>query len=118
MQSDYEEQKLLAEQRLIELEKLTENYKGSLEEIEKHKMDALQVPESVVLQSAPYRTLQSQYSVIFNELNLVRNAIILDVCGYKYVFLLAPQTFIPLRLKKAQVGQNTKIGQRHYMANT
>ncbi|XP_028400648.1 E3 ubiquitin-protein ligase BRE1B-like [Dendronephthya gigantea] len=72
MQSDYEEQKLLAEQRLVELEKLTENYKGSLEEIEKHKMEALQIPESVVLQSAPYRTLQSQYSVIFNELNLAR----------------------------------------------
>ncbi len=39
MQSDFEEQKLLAEQRLVELEKLTENYKGSLEEIEKQKMD-------------------------------------------------------------------------------
>ena len=39
MQSDYEEQKLLAEQRLAELEKLTENYKGSLEEIEKRKME-------------------------------------------------------------------------------
>jgi DNA repair ATPase RecN len=39
MQSDFEEQKLLAEQRLTELEKLTENYKGSLEEIEKRKME-------------------------------------------------------------------------------
>jgi SMC interacting uncharacterized protein involved in chromosome segregation len=39
IQSDYEEQKLLAEQRLAELEKLTENYKGSLEEIEKQKME-------------------------------------------------------------------------------
>lgn len=39
MQSDFEEQKLLAEQRLAELEKLTENYKGSLEEIEKRKME-------------------------------------------------------------------------------
>ena len=122
MQSDYEEQKLLAEQRLAELEKLTENYKGSLEEIEKRKMEvssaacwrtcyklgdfyeyssckkvpvpkmykvglkfqsflsyiflqALQIPESAVLQSVPYRTLQSQYSVIFNELNLVRRCL-------------------------------------------
>mgnify|MGYP002803978355 CR=1 FL=1 len=72
IQSDYEEQKLLAEQRLAELEKLTENYKGSLEEIEKQKMESLQIPESAVLQSVPYRTLQSQYSVIFNELNLAR----------------------------------------------
>ena len=39
VQGDYEEQKLLADQRLTELEKLTENYKGSLEDIEKLKME-------------------------------------------------------------------------------
>ena len=39
MQSDYEEQKLLAEQRLAELEEITEKHKGSLEDIEKFKME-------------------------------------------------------------------------------
>lgn len=67
MQRELEEQKELSNNRMIELEKLHQDHKEALKEIEKLKMDIQQLPESVIVETTEYKCLQSQFSVLYNE---------------------------------------------------
>lgn len=67
LQKDLEEQRELANNRLQELEKLHQQHRETLKEVEKLKMDIRQLPESVVVETTEYKCLQSQFSVLYNE---------------------------------------------------
>ncbi|KAK7088171.1 E3 ubiquitin-protein ligase Bre1-like isoform X2 [Littorina saxatilis] len=70
--SDLEENRELATNRLMELEKLTADHQEALKEIEKLKMDLQHLPESVILETTEYKCLQSQFSVLYNESMQIR----------------------------------------------
>ncbi|KAL0272152.1 UNVERIFIED_CONTAM: hypothetical protein PYX00_005230 [Menopon gallinae] len=67
LQKDLEEQRELANNRLQELDKLHQQHRETLKEVEKLKMDIRQLPESVVVETTEYKCLQSQFSVLYNE---------------------------------------------------
>ncbi len=67
MNHDLEEQRELATNRLMELERLNSNYKDSLKEVEKLKMELSTLPEHVVVETTEHKCLQSQFSVLYNE---------------------------------------------------
>ncbi|KAK6625307.1 E3 ubiquitin-protein ligase bre1 [Polyplax serrata] len=67
LQKDLEEQKELANNRLQELDKLHQQHRETLKDVEKLKMDIRQLPESVVVETTEYKCLQSQFSVLYNE---------------------------------------------------
>lgn len=67
LQKELEEQKELANNRLMELETLNTQHKDALKLIEKLKMDIQCLPESVVVETTEYKCLQSQFSVLYNE---------------------------------------------------
>ncbi|KAK2562230.1 E3 ubiquitin-protein ligase BRE1B, partial [Acropora cervicornis] len=62
----------MAKTRLEELEKLSENFITSKQELEKLKLEVNHMPESSVLQTAPYKCLQSQFSVLYGEVSQLR----------------------------------------------
>lgn len=65
--NDMEEQKSLAESRLLELETLQEKYQETLKEAEQMKMNLQLLPEGVVVRTACYKCLKSQFSILFKE---------------------------------------------------
>ncbi|KAH3885458.1 hypothetical protein DPMN_009452 [Dreissena polymorpha] len=65
--SDLEEQRELATNRLVELERLQKDHQKSLKEIEQLKLDLQHLPESVIVETTEYKCLQSQFSVLYNE---------------------------------------------------
>ena len=69
-QKDLEEQREMAANRLAELDRLHQNHRDVLQQLEHLKMDIRQLPESVVVETTEYKCLQSQFSVLYNVLNL------------------------------------------------
>ncbi|KYN03818.1 E3 ubiquitin-protein ligase Bre1 [Cyphomyrmex costatus] len=67
MQRELEETRELANNRLQELDKLHQQHRDTLKEVEKLKMDIRQLPESVIVETTEYKCLQSQFSVLYNE---------------------------------------------------
>ncbi|CAG0880886.1 unnamed protein product [Darwinula stevensoni] len=67
LQHELEEQRELASGRMAELEKLHANHKEALQTVEKLKMEIKYIPESTIQESVPYKTLQSNFSVLYNE---------------------------------------------------
>lgn len=67
LQSQLEEQRELASARIMELEQLHHDHKEALKAVERLRMDMRCLPESVVLETAEYKCLQSQFSVLYNE---------------------------------------------------
>lgn len=70
--TELEDLQELSKTRLEELEKLNDNYITSQQELEKLKLEITNIPESAVLQSAPYKCLQSQFSVLYGEVTQLR----------------------------------------------
>lgn len=70
--SELEDLRDLAKTRLEELDKLKENFITSQQELEKLKLEVNHMPESAVLQTAPYKCLQSQFSVLYGEVTQLR----------------------------------------------
>ncbi|XP_046391028.1 E3 ubiquitin-protein ligase Bre1 isoform X1 [Ischnura elegans] len=67
LQKELEEQRELAHNRLIELDRIHQQHRDCLKEVEKLKMDIRQLPESVIVETTEYKCLQSQFSVLYNE---------------------------------------------------
>jgi len=67
LQKELEEQREMAGNRLSELERLHQNHREVLQQLEYLKMDIRQLPESVVVETTEYKCLQSQFSVLYNE---------------------------------------------------
>ncbi|CAB4060469.1 BRE1 [Lepeophtheirus salmonis] len=64
---DLEEQRELATNRLVELEKTSSSCKNLLKEVECLKMELSTLPEHVVVETTEHKCLQSQFSVLYNE---------------------------------------------------
>ncbi|XP_068677983.1 E3 ubiquitin-protein ligase BRE1B-like [Montipora foliosa] len=62
----------VAKTRLEELEKLSESFITSQQELEKLKLEVNHMPETAVLQTASYKCLQSQFSVVYGEVTQLR----------------------------------------------
>jgi E3 ubiquitin-protein ligase BRE1 len=73
LQKELEEYRELANNRLQELDKLHQEHRECLKEVEKLKMDIRQLPESVIVETTEYKCLQSQYSVLYNEYMQIKN---------------------------------------------
>jgi len=67
LQTDLEDQRELAQNRMTELDKLSTNYKDCLQQVEKLKMELSTLPEYVVVETTEHKCLQSQFSVLYNE---------------------------------------------------
>jgi len=67
MSQDLEEHLELATNRLAELEQTNTNYKDTLKEVERLKMELSTLPEHVVVETTEHKCLQSQFSVLYNE---------------------------------------------------
>ncbi|XP_048507689.1 E3 ubiquitin-protein ligase Bre1 isoform X2 [Athalia rosae] len=67
LQRELEETRELANNRLQELDKLHQQHRDALKDVEKLKMDIRQLPESVIVETTEYKCLQSQFSVLYNE---------------------------------------------------
>ncbi|XP_031442993.1 E3 ubiquitin-protein ligase BRE1A isoform X3 [Clupea harengus] len=67
MNSELEENKELAENRLIELQKLQQDLQNVHQDNQSMRMELVCRAEGVVRDSAEYRCLQSQFSVLYNE---------------------------------------------------
>lgn len=67
LQRELEETRELSNNRLQELDKLHQQHRDILKEVEKLKMDIRQLPESVIVETTEYKCLQSQFSVLYNE---------------------------------------------------
>lgn len=67
LKKELDEYKELANNRLAELDKLHEEHKKTLKEVDKLKMDIRQLPESVIVETNEYKCLQSHHSVLYNE---------------------------------------------------
>ena len=61
------EQREMAANQLAELERLHQNHRDVLQQLEHLKMDIRQLSESVVVETTEYKCLQSQFSVLYNE---------------------------------------------------
>ena len=70
MQLGLEDQRELAGNRMNELESLETNYKECLKDVERLKMDLSTLPEYVVVETTEHKCLQSQFSVLYNEVHL------------------------------------------------
>lgn len=57
----------LADHRLKELEVLNEQYREALVSIDRLKSEARCLPREVIIESPEYKTLQSHFSVLYNE---------------------------------------------------
>ncbi|KAG5263958.1 hypothetical protein AALO_G00270530 [Alosa alosa] len=67
MNSELEENKELAENRLVELQKLQQDLQNVHQENQNMRMELVCRAEGVVRESSEYRCLQSQFSVLYNE---------------------------------------------------
>ncbi|XP_072519164.1 E3 ubiquitin-protein ligase BRE1A isoform X2 [Salminus brasiliensis] len=67
MNSELEENRELAENRLSELQKLQQDLQTVVQENNNMKMELLCRAEGMVRETAEYRCLQSQFSVLYNE---------------------------------------------------
>merc|ERR1719430_1797561 len=67
LQTDLEDQRELAQNRMAELDRLNSNYKECLQQVEKLKMELSTLPEYVVVETTEHKCLQSQFSVLYNE---------------------------------------------------
>uniref|UniRef100_A0A673KAR6 E3 ubiquitin protein ligase n=1 Tax=Sinocyclocheilus rhinocerous TaxID=307959 RepID=A0A673KAR6_9TELE len=67
MNSELEEKRELAENRLSELQKLQQDLQTVYQENNNMKVELLSRAEEVAKESAEYRCLQSQFSVLYNE---------------------------------------------------
>ncbi|XP_063046757.1 E3 ubiquitin-protein ligase BRE1A isoform X2 [Engraulis encrasicolus] len=67
MNSELEENTELAENRLVELQKLQQDLQTVQQENQNMRMELVCRAEGVVRDSAEYRCLQSQFSVLYNE---------------------------------------------------
>nr|XP_056704062.1 E3 ubiquitin-protein ligase BRE1A [Euleptes europaea] len=67
MNSELEENKELAENRLSEVEKLRQEFEEVTGQNEKLKVDLRRAVEEVVKETPEYRCMQSQFSVLYNE---------------------------------------------------
>ncbi|XP_029297953.1 LOW QUALITY PROTEIN: E3 ubiquitin-protein ligase BRE1A [Cottoperca gobio] len=67
MNSDMEENTELADNRLIELQKLQQDLQSVHQENNNMKAELLSRAEGVVKETSEYRCLQSQFSVLYNE---------------------------------------------------
>ncbi|XP_072032678.1 E3 ubiquitin-protein ligase BRE1B-like [Amphiura filiformis] len=65
--NELEEQKELATSRAAELEKLEEKHQETVSEMESLKLDLKRLPDHVVIETAGYINLKSQFSVLFKE---------------------------------------------------
>ncbi|XP_013378606.1 E3 ubiquitin-protein ligase BRE1A-like isoform X2 [Lingula anatina] len=70
--SELEEQRELASTRLQELENLQKNHQDTVKEEERLKMELKELPESVIVETSEYKSLQSQFSVLYNECMQIR----------------------------------------------
>lgn len=57
----------LANNRLKELESLHEEHKEAIRTLENLRIDAKCIPKEVIIETAEYKTLQSHFSVLYNE---------------------------------------------------
>ena len=62
-----DDQTELASNRLKELEQLNEQHKEALLIIDRFKHEAKCIPKETIIESAEYKTLQSHFSVLYNE---------------------------------------------------
>lgn len=67
LQTKLDNQTELADNRMAELNELLEKYKLALDEIERLKVDARCIPKSTIIETPEYKTLQSHFSVLYNE---------------------------------------------------
>lgn len=67
LQEKLEEQKEVANNRLQELETTSVRLREALKEIEQLKTDLRNLPEATIVETTEYKTLQSQFSVLYNE---------------------------------------------------
>lgn len=67
MNSELEENQELADNRLIELQKLQQDLQNVVQENNNMKAELLSRAEGVVKDTSEYRCLQSQFSVLYNE---------------------------------------------------
>lgn len=67
LQKDNEELRELANNRLIELERLHLTQRETLKELEKLRMDIRQLPESIIVETTEFKCLQSKFSVVYND---------------------------------------------------
>ncbi|XP_071945809.1 E3 ubiquitin-protein ligase BRE1A-like isoform X2 [Antedon mediterranea] len=65
--SELDDHKDLADKRLVELDKLQEQHQEKIKELEQMKMNLQHIPESVLVDTAPYKCLQSQFTVLHKE---------------------------------------------------
>lgn len=61
------EDKTLADSRLAELETMKSKYQECLKEVEALKRSLKNLPSDLILQSTEYKTLKSQFSVLYHE---------------------------------------------------
>ncbi|XP_060837089.1 LOW QUALITY PROTEIN: E3 ubiquitin-protein ligase Bre1 [Rhopalosiphum padi] len=76
LQKENEELRELNNNRLQELDKLHQQHREALMEVEKFKMDLRQLPESVIIETTEYKCLQSHFSVLYGEFMLMRNQLL------------------------------------------
>ncbi len=67
LEASLEQQRELSSNRLLELEKLNQDYQSSLKQIERLKADLKTIPESVIEQTNEYKYLQTKYSLIVSD---------------------------------------------------
>lgn len=66
----------LANNRLKELESLNEQHKDALLTIDKLKTEVRCIPKEVIIETAEYKTLQSHFSVLYNEATQLRSQLL------------------------------------------
>lgn len=67
LETKLEDTNTLAEDRLKELQSLNDQYKQSLLTIDRLKAESRSIPKEVIIETAEYKTLQSHFSVLYNE---------------------------------------------------
>ena len=60
-QRDLEDQRELAQNRMVELDTLNSNYKECLQQVEKLKMELSTLPEYVVVETTEHKCLQVKF---------------------------------------------------------
>jgi E3 ubiquitin-protein ligase BRE1 len=70
------DQEELAKNRLTELKELNEKYKDALLQIDKLQYEAKCIPREIITSSAEYKTLQSHFSVLYNEATQLKTQLV------------------------------------------
>lgn len=66
----------LAKNRLRELEELNEKYRDALMQIDRLQSEARYLPRETIFETAEYKTLQSHFSVLYNEATQLKTQLI------------------------------------------